>query len=99
MKSTPALVVLLAAVLAPAVAPAQDASPRPDTELRMETRQRRLIVRPDPPMAAAVRDAEQAAAEAANTERIVRDIVQPPRRAPQLDYGVTSAIQQRSRRR
>jgi hypothetical protein len=95
--------VVLAAVLAlplllPTIASAQDASVDQDTQLRMETQRKRLIVRPEPPVSAAVRDAERAADEAA-AARTVRDASDPLRRPPQLDYDVSSALTARNAQR
>ena len=101
--TSPAVLAVLATALAllPALAAAQDASPRTDTGLLMETTRRRLIVRPAAPVAGAFRDAERATDELA--ARRFAEAAAAPARVPQLQYDVTSAIQsrnlQRARRR
>jgi|SRR5690348_5764204 hypothetical protein len=90
--------VVLAAVVTfvlvmPTLARAQSAAV--DTPLQLEAKRKRLIVRPEPPVAAAVRDAERAATNAADAE-LTRKTNDPVRRTPQLDYDVTNAIQGRS---
>ena len=80
-------------LLLPSIAAAQSAAV--DNPIQMETRRQRLIVRPEPPVGAAVRDAERAASETSAAE-LAREASEPQRRAPQLDYDVTSAIQGRS---
>ena len=91
--------VVLAALVAfvlviPTLARAQSAAV--DTQLQQEVKRKRLIVRPEPPVAAATRDAERAAANAADAE-LVREANEPVRRrTPQLDYDVTNAIQGQS---
>jgi hypothetical protein len=68
----------------------------------METTRKRLVVRPAPPMASAFRDTDRAIDELA-ARRLTEEAAAAARRAPQLDYDVTSAIQarnlQRARRR
>ena len=84
----------IAAVLVlPSIAPAQSASV--DTQIQMEATRKRLIVRPEPPMGTAIRDAERAAAEESAT-RFARDANPVVPRDPQLDYDVTNAIQTRN---
>jgi len=90
--------VILAALVAiplllPSVAPAQSAAV--DTQLQLEAKRKRAIVRPEAPVAAGVRDAERAADENAAAE-FAREANDPVRRHPQLDYDVTSAINARS---
>ena len=87
------LAAIVAVLLLPSVAPAQSAAV--DTQLQQETRRKRLVVRPEPPVPAAVRDAERAAQDTADAE-LVRDANEPVRRQPQLDYDVTNSIQARS---
>jgi len=88
-----AFVAIVAVLLLPSVAPAQ--STVADGQIGIEAKRRRLIVRPEPPVAAAVRDAERAAADAADPQ-LVREANDPVRRQPQLDYDVTNAIQSRN---
>ncbi len=90
---SPAVLVVLAAVAAllPALAAAQEASPRTDTRLQMETTRPRVIVRPDPPLAQAVEDAARVADELA-LRRLSED-AGARLRAPQLDEDVTRALQ------
>ena len=71
---------------------------RPDTRLQMETTRKRLVVRPDVPMATAFRDAERVTGELA-ARRLAEAAAVPAPRAPQLDYDVTSAIQARNLQR
>jgi hypothetical protein len=86
---------LLLPLVTPTLAAAQSASPAQDTELQLEAKRKRFIVRPEPPVAAAVRDAERAASEAA-AARIVQEENPTVRQRPQLDYDVTSAVQARN---
>jgi hypothetical protein len=94
---TPAVLAVLAAAvtLLPVLAAAQGASPR--TDLRMETTRRRVVVRPDPPVAQALEDAARAADEAA--VRRLAEQAGPAIRPPQLDEDVTRAIQARNLQR
>jgi hypothetical protein len=86
----------IAAVLVlPSIAPAQSASVDTQTQIQMEATRKRLIVRPEPPMGTAIRDAERAAAEESAT-RFARDANPVVPRDPQLDYDVTNAIQTRN---
>jgi len=93
-----ALLVAVAAVF-PALADAQDPGVRPDTRLQMETTRKRLVVRPDAPVATAFRDAERATDELAARRLAEEAAAVPAPRAPQLDYDVTSAIQARNLQR
>ncbi|HET7343935.1 MAG TPA: hypothetical protein VFL90_20900 [Methylomirabilota bacterium] len=95
MRYRIALAVLIALPLLPGLAPAQSASPSQETQLQLEMKRKRLVVRPETRTDLAVRDAEQAA-EPAAAAAIARDASAPSRR--QLDYDVTSAIQARSLR-
>jgi hypothetical protein len=95
MRFRIALVVLIALPLLPGVVPAQSARPGQETQLQLEMKRKRLVVRPEARTDAAVRDAEQAA-EPAAAAAIARDASAPSRR--QLDYDVTSAIQARQLR-
>jgi hypothetical protein len=98
MRSPAVLAALVvAAVLAPALAAAQEASPRTDTGLRMETTRRRLIVRPDPPIGQALEDAARVADEL--TMRRLAEEAGARVRAPQLDEDVTRSIQTRNLQR
>jgi len=80
-------------LLMPTLARAQSAAV--DTQLQLEAKRKRLIVRPEPPVAAAVRDADRAASDIAAAE-LTREANDPVRRHPQLDYDVTTSIQARS---
>lgn len=90
------LAAIVAVVLLPSVAPAQSAAV--DSQIGIEAKRRHIIVRPEPPVAAAVRDAEQAAANTRDAE-LVREANDPVRRPPQLDYDVANAIQARTLQR
>jgi hypothetical protein len=90
MRLRIALAVLIVLPLLPSVVPAQSASPSQETQLQLEMKRKRLVVRPETRTDTAVRDAEQAA-EPAAAAAIARDANAPSRR--QLDYDVTSAIQ------
>ena len=95
------LPIVLAALVAvplllPTAAPAQNAAG--DTQLQMEAKRKRLMVRPEPAVDAGVRDAEQAANEAAVAE-YARQANAPVRQRPQLDYDVTSALTSRNAQR
>ena len=87
------LAAIVAVLLLPSVAPAQSAAV--DTQLQQQARRKRLVVRPEPPVAAAERDAERAASDTAAGE-LTRDANDSVRRQPQLDYDVTNAIQARN---
>jgi hypothetical protein len=87
------LAAIVAVLLLPSVAPAQSAAV--DTRLDIEAKRRRLIVRPEPPVPAAVRDAERAATDTADAD-LVRDANESVRRQPQLDYDVANSIQARN---
>lgn len=100
MASLVALALLVAVVAAlPALAGAQDPGMRPDTRLQMETTRKRLVVRPDVPMATAFRDAERATGDLAARRLAEEAAAMPAPRAPQLDHDVTSAIQARNLQR
>jgi hypothetical protein len=79
-------------LLLPTVAPAQTAV---DTQLQLEAKRKRLIVRPEPPVAAGMRDAERAADETAVAD-YARQANDPVRRNPALDYDVSSALTSRN---
>jgi len=87
------LAAIVAVLLLPSVAPAQSAAV--DTQLGAEAKRRRVVVRPEPPIAAAVRDADQVSAETSAAE-LTREANDPVRRHPQLDYDVTNGIQARN---
>jgi hypothetical protein len=87
------LVAIVAMLWLPSVAPAQSVAV--DTQLGIEAKRRRLVVRPEPPVPAAVRDAERAAQDTADAE-LVRETNDPVRRQPQLDYDVSNAVQSRN---
>jgi hypothetical protein len=88
--------VVVAALLAPDSVRAQAGSPTStETQLQMERRHRRAIVRPSPPAETVEQDVEAAAAEVEQRRRqdnTVRELRRPPRR-PDLDYDVKSGIQ------
>jgi hypothetical protein len=89
------MIVVTAAVLVPGPAVGQAASPS-ETELQMERRQRRAIVRPTPPPEVVEGDVQDAAAEAEQRRRqdtTFRDLRRPLPRRPDLDYDVKSGIQ------
>ena len=86
-------VAIVTVLLLPSVAPAQSAAA--ESQIEVEAKRRRVIVRPEPPVAAAIQDAERAAETAADAE-LVRETNEPRRRQPQLDYDVTNAIQARN---
>jgi hypothetical protein len=90
--------VVVAALFAPDSVLAQAGSST-ETQLQMERRQRRAIVRPSPPAETVERDVEAAAAEVEQRveqrrrqDDAVRELRRPPRR-PDLDYDVKSGIQ------
>lgn len=86
---------VIAASLAPDSVMAQAASPA-ETQLQMERRQRRAVVRPTPPAEIVERDVEAAAAAVAQRQRqdeTVRELRRPLPRRPDLDYDVKSGIQ------
>ena len=87
------LAAIVAVMLWPSGAPAQSAAV--DTQLQLEAKRKRLMVRPEPPVAEGVRDAERAAAadSAAQFSREANPVVP---RTPQLDYDVTTGIQSRN---
>ena len=87
------LAAIVAVTLWPSVAPAQSAAV--DTQLQLEAKRKRLMVRPEPPVAEGVRDADRAAAadSAAQFSREANPVVP---RTPQLDYDVTNAVQARN---
>lgn len=93
MVKTIALAAIVSVMLLPSVAPAQSAAV--DTGVQQEARRQRLVVRPEAPIATAVHDAEQAAAEQP-AEHFSREAAPVVRRAPQLDYDVANAIQARN---
>ena len=87
------LAAIVVVMLWPSVAPAQSAAV--DTQLQLEARRKRLMVRPEPPVAEGLRDAERAAA-ADSAEHISREANPVVERTPQLGYDVTNAIQSRN---
>ena len=97
MLSPAVLAALAAAAVLPALAVAQEASPRTDTRLQMETSRRRVIVRPDPPVAQAFEDAARVADEL--TLRRLTEQAGARVRAPQLDEDVTWSLQTQSLQR
>jgi hypothetical protein len=98
MLSPAVLAALTGAVtLLPILAAAQEASPRTETQLQMETTRRRVIVRPAPPVAQAFDDVARAADELAM--RRLAEEAAARIRAPQLDDDVVTAIQARNLQR
>jgi hypothetical protein len=93
MVKTLFLAAIVAVLLLPSLAPAQSAAV--DTQIGIEAKRRRVIVRPEPPVPAAIRDAERAAADTSGAE-LAREANDPVRRQPQLDYDVTNSIQARN---
>lgn len=86
--------VVVAAVLAPDAVMAQAASAT-ETQLQIDRRQRRTIVRPTPPAETVERDVE-AATEVEQRRRqddTVRELQRSLPRRPDLDYDVKSGIQ------
>ena len=83
--------------LLPAAAAAEDASMRSDTRLQLERTRKRLLVRPDLPLAQAREDVERAIDDLA-ARRVAEDAVRAPR-TPQLDRDVTNAVQARNLQR
>ena len=84
-----------AALVAPEAVMGQAASPT-DTQLQMERRQRRVIVRPSPPAETVESDVQDAAAQVEQRRRqdeTVRELRRPLPRRPDLDYDVKSGIQ------
>ena len=95
MRLCAALGALVLALLIAAPVVAQDASPG-DTQLQIERRQRRVIVRPSTPLEAVQQDAEAAQAVVEQRQRqqgTVRELTRPVPRRPDLDYDVKSGIQ------
>ena len=91
------LIVVALTTLFPDLVFGQAASP-PETQLQMERRQRRAIVRPGPPAEAVERDTEAAMAEIEQRQRqdeTVHELRRPSTRRPDLDYDVKSGIQSR----
>ena len=89
------LLAVSAALFVPDTVRAQ-ATGATETQLEMERRQRRVIVRPTPPAETIERDAQAAAVEAEERQRqheIVRDLRRPLSRRPDLDADVRSGIQ------
>lgn len=87
--------VVAAALLVPESVMGQAAGPT-ETQLQMERRQRRVIVRPSPPVETVERDVQAAAADAEQRQRqdeTVRELQRPLPRRPDLDYDVKSGIQ------
>ena len=89
------LMLVALTMLLPDLVFGQPASPA-DTQLQIERRQRRRIVRPAPPADAVERDAEAAMAEMEQRQRqgeTVHELRRPSSRRPDLDYDVKSGIQ------
>jgi hypothetical protein len=96
MASSATVVSALFAVLLPATALAQAASP--ETQLQQEMRHRRAIVRPVTPPEQVERDANQAAddIERQRDEAAARALTRPAQRPPQADQDLTGGIQTRN---
>ena len=95
VKRLALILAVSAALFLPDTVRAQAANPT-ETQLEMERRQRRAIVRPTTPAETIERDAQAAAVEAEERQRrheIVRDLRRPLPRRPDLDYDVKSGIQ------
>ena len=83
------------ALLVPQSVTGQAASPT-ETQLQVERRQRRVIVRPTPPAEVVESDVQAAAAEVEQRRRqeeTARELRRPLSRRPDLDYDVRSGIQ------
>lgn len=90
-----ATLLALLTLLAPGPGLAQSASPS-ETQLQLERRQRRVIVRPSTPPAAVEDDVDTATAEIEQRRReeaTTRSLTRPSPRRPDLDYDVKSGIQ------
>ena len=95
MRRFAVMLAVVAALLVPESVMGQAANPT-ETQLQMERRQRRAIVRPTPPAETVERDVQAAAAEAEQRQRqeeTVRELRRPLPRRPDLDYDVKSGIQ------
>jgi hypothetical protein len=89
------VIAVAATAFLPDVVLGQAASPA-DTQLQMERRQRRVIVRPSPSAETVERDAQAAEAEIEQRQRqaeTIRELRRPSPRRPDLDYDVKSGIQ------
>lgn len=87
---------IIALVLSPVAAVAQQDSASPPGELRMEKKRPRAVVLPRPSDQVVREDVERAREAAVAPERreeIIRDSRQRPLTRPELDYSVTNAIQ------
>ena len=93
MVKTIFLAAIVSLMLLPDVAPAQSVAP--ETQLQTEARRKRLVVRPEPPVAEGIRDAERAA-DVQAAENFSREASPVVRRAPQLDSDVVNSIQSRN---
>jgi hypothetical protein len=85
-------------LLVPAPVMAQAASPGAETQLKMERRDRRGVVRPSTPIDVIEKDADTATTEVEQRRReqeTVRGVTRPAPRRPDLDYDVKSGIQSR----
>lgn len=93
---------LIAGMLLPIGAIAQEAAPSRESRLPMELKRRQAIVHPLPDREAIARDAAHVAAAlqaAARRDAHVRDTTPRPADRPDLHYDVYSAIQARNLQR
>ena len=94
MKHVALIIAVAVALIVPSAVIAQPASPA-ETQLQMERRQRRSVVRPRPTDETLATDADTAAVEAERRQRereTIRELRQPSRR-PDLDADVKGGIQ------
>jgi hypothetical protein len=93
------LALLLAGLVLPVAAWAEDASPPSSAILQVEVARKRHVVRPVPSPAAVADDADRAQAAArdrAREEQLIRQQRAPASRRPDLDRDVVSGIQARN---
>lgn len=93
------LALLVAGLVLPAAAGAQNASSPSSTELQVEVKRKRHLVRPVPSPAVVAEDVERARGqleERVRDERLLRQQSVPASRRPDLDYDVVSGIQGRT---
>jgi hypothetical protein len=89
------MMAVVVTALLPDVGFGQTASPA-ETQLQMERRQKRAIVRPAPPDETVERDAQAATTAVEQHQRqaeTLRELWRPSSRRPDLDYDVKSGIQ------
>jgi hypothetical protein len=97
------LALLVVGLVAPALsARAENVSPPASTNLQLEIKRKRHVVRPTPPPAATEEDVNRAEAEArerAREDRVIRESVTAPPRRPDLSYDAVSGIQSRTQQK